>query len=227
MNWPTRGFSRQVWEETAELREGIDSLALLTELAAGTLEPHRFVSYLSQDDFYLPGYARALAMLASRAPSASAAAFWAAGAGEAVAAEIELHAMLLGDPRLAGLPCASSASPTTRAYVSMLQATAAYEPYAVGVAAVLPCYWVYADVGRRLAREASVVAGHPYRQWVAAYDDPAFQAATCTAISLLDDAAEAGSAATRQAMAEAFEAATWYELQFWARSYELEAWPLG
>lgn len=222
-----RAFSTRVWADTGTLRRDIDDLPLLRELADGTLQPHRFVEYLAQDDFYLRGYARALAMLAAKAPTAEAAAFWAAGAGGAVAAEVEMHATLLADPALACLPRAGSASPTTRAYVNMLQAAVAFEPYALGVAAVLPCYWVYADVGHRLAQGASLVAEHPYRAWVAAYDSPVFRDETLTAISLLDDAAEAADEATRDAMAEIFAAATWYEQQFWARSYELEAWPLS
>ena len=40
-----------------------------------------------------------------------------------------------------------------------------------------------------------------------------------------DEAAAQADAPTRAAMLEAFEAATWYEHEFWARSYELEAWP--
>lgn len=227
MTWETRSFSGRVWDETRQLRQSIDELPLLTELAAGTLEPHRFAEYLGQDDFYLRGYGRALAMLAAKAPTAEAAAFWAAGANGAVVTEVELHASLMADPVLAAQPRPSVASPTTRAYVNLLLATAAYEPYAVGVAAVLPCYWVYADVGERLAATAALVPDHPYRTWAAAYDDQVFKQATVTAISLLDDAAEAAPAPVRDAMAEAFAAATWYELQFWARSYELEAWPLG
>ncbi len=225
MTWTTRQFSSRVWAETAGLRRDIDALPLLTELADGTLEPHRFAEYLAQDDFYLRGYARALALLASRAPTAESAAFWAAGASGAVAAEVEMHAALLGDYRLASLPRPAAASPTTRAYVSMLQASVAYEPYAVGVAAVLPCYWVYADVGQRLAATGALVDGHPYSAWVAAYDDPVFRDSAVTAIALMDDAAEAADDATRAAMAEAFAAATWYEGQFWQRSYELETWP--
>lgn len=225
MTWQTRDFSGRVWEQTASLRREIDALPLLTELSDGSLEPHRFVEYLAQDDFYLRGYARALAMLATRAPTTAAAAFWAVGASGAVAAEVDMHATLLRDERLAGLPRPTAASPTTRAYVSMLQTAAAYDPYAVGVAAVLPCYWVYADVGLRLSARAALVDDHPYRAWLAAYDDPVFQDATRTAISLLDDAAEAADDTTRDAMAEVFAAATWYEMQFWARSYELEAWP--
>lgn len=227
MTWETRDFSRRVWDETATLRAEIDKLPLLTELADGTLEPRRFAEYLAQDDFYLRGYSRALAMLATKAPTAEAAAFWAAGAGGAVAAEVELHASLMADQRLAGQPRSAAPSPTTRAYVNLLQATAAYEPYAVGVAAVLPCYWVYADVGRRLAATAALVSDHPYLAWALAYDDPVFQESTRGAIALLDQAAESSDAATRDAMSEVFGAATWYELRFWARSYELEAWPLA
>lgn len=225
MTWRTGGFSAAAWETTADLRRDIDALPLLTELADGTLEPHRFSEYLAQDDFYLRGYGRALAALAGRAPTAEATAFWARGAGESVAAEVALHATLMADPRLAGQPRSTKASPATRTYVSFLQATVAFEPYAVGVAAVLPCYWIYADVGERLAATASRLADHPYAAWVAAYGDPAFREATVTAIGLLDEAAAQADAPTRAAMLEAFTTATWYEHEFWARSYALEVWP--
>ena len=88
-------FSDDAWAATADIRARIDRLPLLLELADGTLDPERFVEYLVQDDFYLSGYARALAMLAARAPSLEAAGFWAASAGGAVAAELEMHGALL------------------------------------------------------------------------------------------------------------------------------------
>lgn len=58
----------------------------------------------------------------------------------------------MSDPALAGAPRPTVASGTTRAYVNMLQAMTAYERYEVGVAAVLPCFWVYADVARASRR---------------------------------------------------------------------------
>ena len=76
----------------------------------------------------------------------------------------------------------------------------------------------------RLEGEATL-EDHPYAGWVAAYADPAFQRATREAIALLDDAAAAADEATRQLMLTAFVDATWYEEQFWARAYALEAWP--
>lgn len=226
MDWNAGEFSSQAWAATSETRARIDQLPLLTELADGTLEPERFVEYLVQDDFYLRGYTRALAMLATKAPHSRAAAFWANSASGAVAAEVAMHASLLGDDRLSALPRSTTASGTTRAYVNSLLAATAYEPYAVGVAAVLPCYWVYADVGHRLATTASLVADHPYAAWAAAYNDPVFQEETRTAIALLDEAAERADGETRQAMLTAFADATYFEERFWERSYALERWPL-
>ena len=68
MTWQTREFSALAWERITEIRGRIDRLPLLTQLADGTLEPRRFVEYIVQDDFYLRGYSRALALLAARAP---------------------------------------------------------------------------------------------------------------------------------------------------------------
>lgn len=223
-NWQTGDFSEQAWEVTAEIRQRIDGLDLLKELADGSLRADRFVEYLVQDDFYLRGYARALAMLASRAPTPSASGFWATSAGQAVAVEVEMHQALLTDPLLTGSPQANSPSPTTRGYVNFIQTAVAYDPYPVGVAAVLPCYWVYADVGIKLATQASLSKTHPYASWVAAYADPAFQQETQQAIQLLDEAAEQAPALQREAMLEAFVTATRYEELFWERSYLQERW---
>ena len=91
---------------------------------------------------------------------------------------------------------------------------------------MLPCYWVYAQVGLDLAERAEAVENHPYGTWVAAYADPAFQETTATAIELLDEAAEAADDATRTVMLETFADATRYEELFWERSHSLETWTL-
>lgn len=135
-----------------------------------------------------------------------------------------MHDALMADDRLRDLPRPAVASPTTRAYVNSLLAATAFEPYAVGVAAVLPCYWVYADVGATLADRAAHLDGHPYAGWVAAYADAAFQQVTREAITLLDETAASSDGATRERMLTAFVDATWYEEQFWARAYALEVW---
>jgi thiaminase/transcriptional activator TenA len=210
-------FSEDAWARTAGLRSEIEQLAFLTELGEGTLAPAAFRHYLEQDALYLAGYAKALALLAARAPDAAAGSFWALSAHTTAVVEAQLHEDLIGAAR------AMEHSPSCLAYVSYLIACAATEPYAVAAAAVLPCYWVYADTGARLAATARSAADHPYARWVAAYDDPGFQEATSRA-RVLVDAAAAAAPGEVPAMHRAFAIATRYELGFWRSAHVQEAW---
>jgi thiaminase/transcriptional activator TenA len=224
-------FSDQAWARTAALRTEIEQLAFLTELGEGTLAPAAFRHYLEQDALYLAGYAKALALLAARAPDATAASFWALSAHTTGVVEAQLHEDLLSGELLAAAGPATAElthSPSCLAYVSYLIACAATESYAVAAAAVLPCYWVYADTGTRLAATARSTPEHPYARWVAAYDDPGFQESTRRARELVDDAAVAAPGDV-PAMHRAFGTATRYELEFWRSAHTQEAWahPLG
>lgn len=242
--WRTGEHTGSWWEDAREIRARVEALPFLRLLAEGTLEPEAFVEYIGQDSFYLANYSRALAMLATRAPSAEAAEFWAGSAQTTVAAERVLHTRLIEDPALAGLSRPEAPSPTTRGYMYTLLAACAYEPYEVGAAAVLPCFWIYAQVGldlsARVARSADIrgraedgagtggitdpAAGHPYRQWVAEYGDPAFVESTQRAIALVEEAAASTTEAVRRRMREVFLDASRYEEMFWDAAHRRETW---
>lgn len=221
-------FSDRAWAATSGVRRAIDELPFLTELGNGSLPPAVFQHYLEQDAVYLAGYARALALLAARAPDRTAGSFWAASAHTCAVVESALHADLLADELFGGpsrAPVAVVASPTTLGYVSYLIATVATAPYAVGAAAVLPCFWVYADVGLRLAKDAAAAPVHQYRRWVEAYGDEAFQTSAREARRLTDEAA-LSAPLEEPAMQTAFTLAVRYELQFWSAAHAREEWPL-
>ncbi|HET8765066.1 MAG TPA: hypothetical protein VFM52_07575, partial [Rhodanobacter sp.] len=68
-----------------------------------------------------------------------------------------------------------------------------------------------------------VTATHPYRQWIAAYADPAFAAASQRAGELVDRAvAEEGAAAARAQAA--YLAACRHEWRFWDAAWRQETW---
>ena len=56
--------------------------------------------------------------------------------------------------------------------VGDLLATAYHEPWEVLMAALLPCFWIYWDVGNTIARKAA--PDNPYRPWIDTYSDEAF-----------------------------------------------------
>lgn len=224
-------FTDRLWSETELLRKSIDELDFLRRLGDGTLPLDVFRTYIEQDGLYLAGYAKALALLAARAPDPVTAGFWANSASTSATVELSLHQRLLTGgalPQADGPPVHSTAC---LGYVSYLIATAATEPYAVGTAAVLPCFWIYADVGTRLAASAKdVVAAdpsHPYAQWVTTYDDADFRDVVERARTLVDAAADAATETERDAMRTAFTIAARYELMFWDTALNPQPWPAG
>jgi hydroxymethylpyrimidine kinase/phosphomethylpyrimidine kinase len=224
---PGRSFTEQAWDDTAAVRAGIDELPFVRALADGTLPAEVFAEYLRQDALYLQQYSRALATLAVLAPDADHQLLWAQAAQQALAVERELHESWVQVPSSAPAPDGTpAASAVCTAYTSYLLGVAHRGDYAELVAAVLPCFWVYADVGERLLAATSGRADHPYRRWIDQYSDEAFAARCAQVRRLADDVAGAAGPATRRRMLEAFATATRYEWMFWDAPWHGRHWPV-
>ncbi|MDV6269870.1 TenA family protein [Rhodococcus globerulus] len=222
-------FTDRLWDETKVLRESIDSLEFLRRLGDGTLPLDAFRTYIEQDKLYLEGYSQALSLVAAHAPNPQAAGFWSNSASTAATVESSLHDGLLTGGILPAETSRLEHSQACLGYVSYLIATAATSPYAVSAAAVLPCFWIYAEVGRDLAASAREVLDadptHPYAQWVSTYDAPEFHESVAKARDLVDAAADASTEADREAMSEAFRIASRFELMFWDSALHPQPWP--
>ena len=92
------------------------------------------------------------------------------------------------------------------------------------MAAVLPCFWIYWDVGNAIAREAATE--NRYRAWIDTYSDEGFGNAVRAVMAATDTAAEGASAALRDRMMTAFIRSTQYEYLFWEGAYQLRRWPV-
>lgn len=149
-----------MWQGIADVYRAILAHSFVTGLADGSLPHDAFAFYVVQDTLYLERYPKALAAVASRAPDAAGTEMFVRHAAGVIAVEQTLHGALLAslgiDPAAAA---AAEPAPTTLAYTSYLLATIGGGSYAEGVGAVLPCYWIYWEVGKgtaapRLTRHA-------------------------------------------------------------------------
>jgi thiaminase/transcriptional activator TenA len=217
-------FSEQAWQDTQALRAAIHALPFNRELAAGTLARNRFQHYIMQDAVYLGQFSRALALAAAKAPDVATLQSFAQSALGAVAVEHALHERYL---RAFGVDPATLATaepaPDCLAYTSFLLATAYHERWELLIAALLPCFWIYWDVGCAIADKT--VPDNPYQAWIATYADPRFGEAVQAVIATADRAAKAASAALRGRMLAAFTRASQYEWLFWDGAYQCRVWP--
>jgi thiaminase/transcriptional activator TenA len=219
-------FSEAANAATEALRGSIRDMPFNAELAAGTLSHDRFRFYILQDALYLVDYARALAIAGARSHETEAVARFAKCAEGAIVVERALHEGYFAIYGLDKADVASSEpSPTCQAYTSFLLAAACTQAYEVLIAALLPCFTVYREVGLSVSGRAA--PANPFRAWIDAYADPAF-GETVTAVSVIvDRAAGEASPAVRRGMLRACVRSTQLEWMFWDSAYRRESWPIA
>lgn len=209
---PAGPWTAALWAAGGETWHQILDLPFVRALGDGTLDEDLFAFYLDQDALYLRDYSRALATLSARADTAEAQVHWAAGAHEAIAAESQLHEGWLANRARLGGP-----SPITMGYTNFLRATAAGDDYVVGAAAILPCYWLYEEVGAVLSSQNH--ADHPYAEWLSMYGGEEFAADVARSLAEVERAFETASPAQRVRAARAYLSACVYEREFFDQAH--------
>lgn len=214
-----------LWADAEGIYRNICAHPFVTGLTDGSLPRDRFRHYLVQDSHYLRGYARALVVCAARAPGQADLVMFAEHATAAIAAERQLHAELLGDLGLN--PAAAAAlpvAPVTHAYVSHLLAITHGGSYAEAVAAVLPCYWIYARVGEHLQSCGSV--DRLFARWIEMYAGEEYRQIVEAVLDVVDRVGAAASQSEVERMRAHFHTSARYEWMFFDGAYQMEDWPV-
>src|SRR5438128_11458202 len=207
-------FSLEAWDRNKGAYAIISGMAFNSELAAGSLSEARFKHYITQDAHYLIGFGRALTLAAAKAPNPDRIVQFAKAAEEAIVVERALHGSFFSQYNITPQVFADTPlSPACHHYVSYLLAAAYVEPYEVLLGALLPCFWIYAEVGRDI--HARAAPANPYRAWIDTYAGEEFHAVVRAVIVATDEAAEGASPRLRERMHAAFARATQLEWLFW------------
>jgi thiaminase (transcriptional activator TenA) len=220
-----RGFTAELWRSITPVYAAILEHPFLRGLTDGSLPEDRFRHYVLQDALYLRDYARALALAGVRSPDEDAFVTFCEHATGAIAVERSLHEGFLAD---FGLPedaaDRTEKAPTTLAYTSYLLRTATLGERHEVLGAVLPCYWIYAEVGQALLAKGS---DKPmYRRWIETYGGEEFGRVVAAVLDLTDRAGEDLSPAQKASATRAFVTTSRYEWMFWNMGWTLEGWPV-
>jgi thiaminase/transcriptional activator TenA len=218
-------FTDELWQGITGLYRAILAHPFLTGLTDGSLPHDAFAFYVVQDALYLRRYSEALAEVGRRAPSAAEAEMFARHAAEAVEVEKSLHGSLLADlgvdPKAAAT---AEPAPTNLAYTSYLLAAVCTGSYAEGVGAVLPCYWIYWEVGRELIRRGS--PDPRYQRWIDLYGGEEFGAVVRDVLAVTDKLGPALTPPERDRVHRHFRITTRYEWMFWDMAHHQQPWPI-
>ena len=218
-------LTQRLWDSITGVYGQILAHPFLAGLADGSLDQERFRFYVVQDALYLRDYARALSVCGARAPTEDDVAMFNQHAAGAIAVERELHGSFLADFGLTPAEVeATPMAPTNQAYTSYLLASVYAGSFAEAVAAVLPCYWIYAEVGGQLVERGS--PDPLYRRWIDTYGGEEF-AAVVGAVRDLTDRVGAGLGDAELARVhQRFVTTSRYEWMFWDAAWRQERWPV-
>ncbi|GAA4396277.1 thiaminase II [Nibrella viscosa] len=212
-------FTEQLWQQITPIYEAILAHGFVRELTTGSLPAEKFQYYIQQDALYLTDFSRALAQLASKSHQPDDILALTEFAANAIRVERILHESYFAG---FGISAGAQKMPACFAYTNFLLTATAHESPAVGAAAVLPCFWIYREVGKFIYAKAA--SPNPYQSWIDTYAGDAFDQVVSQMLNLTDQLADGASTKEKEKMAEAFRQSSRLEWYFWNDAYILHRW---
>ncbi|MFV0345177.1 MAG: TenA family protein [Bacteroidales bacterium] len=211
-------WSEQAWKSCEKIFEKIIKQPFIQELMDGSLPREKFLFYQNQDAFYLAEYGRILAAIASRLDSDDWRDAFLSFSKDTLLVEKVLHQSYLKDDFKNTEPSLSN-----MLYTGYLWSRLAGASLNECLAAVLPCFWVYKEVGDYIIATRKT-NDNPYQAWIDTYGSEDFAAAVDKAIMICDSYANDSSEEMQKRMTKAFETTFKMEWLFWQSAYEMEQW---
>lgn len=213
-------WSEQAWLSIEPIYESILQMPFIQELIVGTLPLEKFQYYLMQDSIYLEHFGRALAIIGARATHISDMLVFFRFAETTIIVENALHESYFKD---FGIVDKDTIQPACHHYIHFLKSTTALETVEIGMAAVLPCFWIYKAVGDYIYQQQKG-SNNPYQKWIDTYSGEEFGIAVKSAISICDANAAQTTGAIQDKMTEAFIMSSRLEYDFWEAAYINRRW---
>lgn len=215
-------WTDQAWEAIQPIYHEILKMPFIEELKNGTLPLEKFQFYMLQDAKYLEHYGRALAALGSKAKDNEMALDFFEFGKNALIVERALHEAYFKQFKLEPNQ-EITIEPVCHHYIHFLKSTVAYDPIEVATAAILPCFWIYKEVGDHIYQNQNT-DNNPYKNWIETYSGDEFAEGVKKALQYSNYMAENSTDKGRKAMLEAFIAASRLEFNFWDAAYRNIKW---
>ncbi|MDX2128022.1 MAG: thiaminase II [Chloroherpetonaceae bacterium] len=217
-------FTDSLWTSIDTIYHEILRHPFNQELLDGTLPQEKFQFYMKQDALYLTDFAKALALIAARSDSAEQIVDFVRFSEGAIVAERGLHEFYFD---LYQTKLDVTYAPACFMYTNYMLASAATRPIEVAAAALLPCFWIYREVGNVLYKQVSTQASydeHPYKKWIDMYSGEEYGAVVEKMLAITERMATETTDEIRTKMKEAFVNSSRLEWLFWESAYHLETW---
>ncbi|MEA2048088.1 MAG: thiaminase II [Campylobacterota bacterium] len=225
-NLNKREYFMQNWYEetrkkTDHIFHAITKHDFVVDLMQATLDKDIFGFYVNQDSLYLAEYKKSLVNVGTKCHRPDERQFFYESATGIIQVEDALHNQFLEEQYRNPTP-----SPTCELYNSYVSRVVHHESVEVGIAAVLPCFTIYKEVGDFIVKMQGNRGSNPYQSWIETYASDEFADAVQQAIDIANTYALTASPENLAKMEEAFLKTSKLEYMFWDSAYQQEAWKI-
>ena len=212
-------LSQKLWQQIKPIYQKIVDHPFNQEMMNGTLHQKKFQYYIAQDITYLNDFTKALSIIASKIDSQYVGTFM-RYVENVVAAEKEIVRGFLCDNESQNNHGGETKKTLANiGYTSYIIRTCIEENAAVGVATILPCFWIYSELGKQML--PCLKLGHQYAGWIQTYADDQFASDVRDAIHICDKLGDDSDSATIAKMQQAFYTSACFEWHFWNDAYHM------
>jgi thiaminase/transcriptional activator TenA len=212
-------LSLKAWKISKEIYDAIIIHPFNQELMKGTLSKDRFSYYIEQDSIYLHDFARCHAIIASKAPFENIRQFLKYSEGTFVVEQEIVHQFF---HQAFNFKKTNKLTLATLGYTSYLIKICSQEPIEVAIAAILPCFWVYKEVGLYITKHCNT-DNNPYQRWIETYASKEFSDSVDEVINIFDELSLKTTEQIREKMLNAFYKSTCLEWHFWNDAYQMSS----
>lgn len=212
-------FHQLAWHKIEPVFQAIVNQPFNQQLSSGVLEPQLFAYYIEQDSLFLQAFAKCLTIIAAKAQQKSHSIDFLDFAKLAYLTEQEL---LLGQlSQKFPLNTSGKVTQACLGYTSFLLTQAYNENLEMSVAATVPCFWIYNQLGKHL--EQTSAANNPYALWIDNYCGSEFESNVRAILSIADQLYQDASFDIQRKMLSNCLMSSLWEYYFWQDIYNLNS----
>jgi len=219
-------FTDQIQQAAAPYWQKSFEHPFIHELQSGTLPQDVVRYYLIQDRYYLSEFGKLHELVADQVDDAHGKQFLLAGAqglkdDEMAVREGFFEQLKITPDEIKQTPVA----PTAYNYVNHMYAELYRGTPQQAIAGLLPCYWLYNQIGQQLVAQGSPVP--LYQRWIETYDSDDYTDSVTQMIALTNQTASQSDAAIQAKMKTSFVRSSAYELAFWQMALDKQNWHIS